>query len=165
MFRDVSTDSRTLRRGDLYVALRGDKYDGHTFLQTIAKDGALAAIVDRAWYKKNEKIAKKLEFPLLVVADTLQAYGSLASLYRRKFNIPVLIIAGSNGKTTAKELLAHVLATTLEVLKTEANYNNQVGLPRMLFRLRDGHDIAVLEIGTNHPGEIEWLTNVAQPTH
>jgi len=164
-FRDVSTDSRSLRRDDLFVALRGEKFDGHEYLDQVKKEGALAAIVDKHWFKKNERKAKSLEMPLLVVEDTLQAYGGLASLYRRKFNIPVLVIAGSNGKTTAKELIAYVLSSTLEVLKTEANYNNQVGVPRMLFRLRDGHDIAVLEIGTNHPGEIEWLCSVAQPTH
>ena len=130
-FRDVSTDSRSLRRDDLFVALRGEKFDGHEYLDQVKKEGALAAIVDKHWFKKNERKAKSLEMPLLVVEDTLQAYGGLASLYRRKFNIPVLVIAGSNGKTTAKELIAYVLSSTLEVLKTEANYNNQVGVPRI----------------------------------
>ena len=153
-FRDVSTDSRTLKRGDLFVALRGDKFDGHAYLDQVAKEGAVAAIVDEEWAKKTKK---RPELPLIVVADTLQAHGDLANLYRRKFKIPILVVAGSNGKTTTKELHAHVLGTTRGVLKTESNYNNQVGLPKMLFQLRDSHDMAVLEIGTNHPGEIAYL--------
>lgn len=161
-FRDVSTDSRTLKRGDLFVALRGEKFDGHTYLDQITEAGAVAAIVDEEWAKKAKK---RPDLPLFIVADTLQAHGDLANLYRRKFKIPILVVAGSNGKTTTKELLAHVLGTTRGVLKTEQNYNNQVGLPKMLFQLRDGHDMAVLEIGTNHPGEIAWLCKVCEPTH
>jgi UDP-N-acetylmuramoyl-tripeptide--D-alanyl-D-alanine ligase len=162
-FREVSTDSRTTKRGDLFVALRGERYDGHTFLAQIEKEGAVAAIVDKKWLKANPK--SRLKLPMIVVESTLDAYGELARHYRRKFSIPILAIAGSNGKTTTKELIAHVLSSVLGVLKTEANYNNQVGVPRMLFQLRDGHDIAVLELGTNHPGEIDWLVNVAEPTH
>jgi len=99
------------------------------------------------------------------VALQLDAFGALAKVYRRKFRIPIFVVAGSNGKTTTKELIAHVLSGTRGVLKTEANYNNQIGLPHMLFQLRDGHELAILEIGTNHPGEIAWLCNVAEPTH
>ena len=122
----------------------------------------MVAIVDEEWYKTKK--GKKLPVPVLVVKNTLDALGELANVYRKKFSIPILVIAGSNGKTTTKELIAHVLSGTRGVLKTEANYNNQIGLPRMLFQLRDGHDVAVLEIGTNHPGEIEWLCKVAEPT-
>jgi UDP-N-acetylmuramoyl-tripeptide--D-alanyl-D-alanine ligase len=160
--RDVSTDSRTLKKDDLFFALRGEKFDGHVFLDHVAHEGALIAIVDEEWYKAHK--GKKLGVPVLVVKNTLDALGELAHIYRKKFDIPILVIAGSNGKTTTKEIIAHVLSGTRGVLKTEANYNNQVGLPRMLFQLRDGHDIAVLEIGTNHPGEIEWLSKVAEPT-
>ena len=161
-FRDVSTDSRQLKRGDLFVALRGEKFDGHDYLDAVTETGAVAAIVDSQWAKKAKK---RPNLPLIVVENTLDAHGALANVYRKKFKIPILVVAGSNGKTTTKELLAHVLGTTRGVLKTEANYNNQVGLPRMLFALRDGHDMAVLEIGTNHPGEIAWLCKVAEPTH
>lgn len=160
--RDVSTDSRTLKRDDLFFALRGENFDGHNFLEQVAHEGAMLAIVDETWYAAHK--GKKLPLPVLVVKNTLDALGALANLYRKKFNIPILVIAGSNGKTTTKELIAHVLSGTCGVLKTEANYNNQVGLPRMLFQLRDGHEVAVLEIGTNHPGEIEWLCKVAEPT-
>jgi UDP-N-acetylmuramoyl-tripeptide--D-alanyl-D-alanine ligase len=164
-FRDVSTDSRTLKRGDLFVAIQGENFDGHTFFDKAAKQGALSAIVDDKWYKAQLKLKKKIELPILVVEDTLEAYGALARLYRMKFSIPVLVIAGSNGKTTTKEVIGDVLSATMGVLKTEENFNNQIGLPRMLFQLRDGHDIAVLEIGTNHPGEIAWLAKIANPTH
>ena len=163
-FRDVSTDSRSLKRDDLFVALRGESFDGHAYLEQVATEGAMAAIVSEAYVAELPK-GHKLPLPVLVVTDTLDAYGALARIYRRKFSIPIMVIAGSNGKTTTKEVLAHVLSGAFGVLKTEANYNNQVGLPKMLFQLRDGHEIAILEIGTNHPGEIAWLANVAEPTH
>lgn len=162
-FRSVSSDSRTIKRDDLFVALRGPNFDGHTFVEAVAKEGATAAVVSSVWYRANK--SKKLALPVLVVGDTLDSLGELATVYRGKFAIPILAIAGSNGKTTTKELVAHVLSGSFDVLKTEANYNNQVGLPHMLFQLREGHQIAVLEIGTNHPGEIAWLARVAQPTH
>ncbi len=161
--RDVSTDSRTLKRDDLFIALKGPNFDGHQYIAEVAKEGAIAAVVSEKWYSSQK--SKRFPIPLLVVKDTLDALGALAKVYRQKFDIPVIVIAGSNGKTTTKELVAHVLSGTRGVLKTEANYNNQVGLPHMIFQLRDGHEAAVLEIGTNHPGEIEWLCNVAEPTH
>jgi UDP-N-acetylmuramoyl-tripeptide--D-alanyl-D-alanine ligase len=163
VIRDVSTDSRTLKRDDLFIALKGEYFDGHRYLTEIAKEGAIAAVVSNEWYAEQKTTQYPL--PLLIVNNTLDAFGELAKLYRKKFNIPVLVIAGSNGKTTTKELIAHVLSGSLDVLKTEANFNNQIGVPHTLFQLRDGHEAAVLEIGTNHPGEIAWLCDVAQPTH
>lgn len=160
-FRSVSTDSRTIKKGDLFVALRGEKFDGHDFIGVARKQGARAAIVDVRWFRKQ----KKVSLPCLVVKNTLDAFGELARGYRRKFSLPILIIAGSNGKTTTKDLIAHTLGMKYDVLKTEANFNNQVGLPQMLFKLKKQHQIAVLEIGTNHPGEIAWLTNTSEPTH
>jgi UDP-N-acetylmuramoyl-tripeptide--D-alanyl-D-alanine ligase len=161
--RDVSTDSRSLKRGDLFIALKGERFDGHQFLAQVAKEGAVAAIVSADWYQAHR--SRHPPLPLLVVSDTLRALGELAKAYRKKFNIPFLVIAGSNGKTTTKELVAHVLSGSLDVLKTEANFNNQIGLPHTLFQLRSGHEAAVLEIGTNHPGEIASLCEIAQPTH
>ncbi|MEI8134248.1 MAG: UDP-N-acetylmuramoyl-tripeptide--D-alanyl-D-alanine ligase [bacterium] len=158
----VSTDSRSVKKGDLFIALRGENFDGHEFIQHVQEKGATAAIVDEKWKKKNRK---KYKLPLIVVKNTLDAYGAIANLFRNKFSIPIILVAGSNGKTTMKEVISHVLGTSFNVLKTEANYNNQVGLPRMLLQLTPQHEFAVLEIGTNHPGEIEWLTQVAQPTH
>lgn len=163
--RAVSTDSRSVKKGDLFVALRGENFNGHDFIKEVEKRGAIAAIVDEKWYKSAEAKKQKIKIPLLVVKNTLDSYGELANLYRKKFSIPILLVAGSNGKTTMKEVISHVLGTSFNVLKTEANYNNHVGLPRMLFGLKDEHEIAVLEIGTNHPSEIAWLTKVAEPTH
>ncbi len=161
--RDVSTDSRTLKRDDLFIALKGERFDGHEYINQAAKEGAMAAVVSNEWYDHHKH--RHHNIPLLVVDSPLNAFGSLAKLYRKKFNIPVLVIAGSNGKTTSKELIAYMLSASYDVLKTEANFNNQIGVPHTLFQLRDGHEIAVLEIGTNHPGEIAWLCDVVQPTH
>ena len=162
-FRDVSTDSRSLKRDDLFIAIKGPHFDGHDYIAKAAEEGALAAVVSEKWFASQK--SKKHPLPLLLVKNPVVSFGELARLYRRKFKIPVLVIAGSNGKTTTKELIAHVLSGTLGVLKTEGNFNNQVGVPHMLFQLRDGHDVAVLEIGTNHPGEIAWLCEIAEPTH
>ncbi len=161
-FRDVSTDSRTLKSGDLFIALSGPNFDGHEYLGQVTKEGAQAAIVSEAWFAAHKNRHQKL--PILVVKDTLHAFGTLAGIYRRKFDIPVLVIAGSNGKTTTKELIAHTLSGEIDVLKSEANFNNQVGVPRTIFQLRGGHEAAVIEIGTNHPGEIARLCEIAQPT-
>jgi UDP-N-acetylmuramoyl-tripeptide--D-alanyl-D-alanine ligase len=106
-----------------------------------------------------------VELPLVVVENTTKALGSLAKLYRNKFSVPVLAIGGSSGKTTTKDMVAAVLAARLNVLYTERNFNNHIGVPKTLFRLEKKHDIAVVEIGTNHPGEIEVLCNILAPTH
>src|SRR5437764_441956 len=124
--RAVSTDSRSVKKGDIFIALRGENFDGHNFTSEVAKKGAAAAIVDKKWFALQR--GKKIPLPVLVVKNTLDAMGELALIYRRKFNIPILVIAGSNGKTTTKELVAHVLGTSFNVLKTTANFNNQVGL-------------------------------------
>ncbi len=162
-FTNVSTDSRKIKKGDLFIALRGENFNGHDFISEITKQGARAAIVDAKWHRSLK--GKRSKLPLLVVKNTLNAMGELALIYRRKFDLPILVIAGSNGKTTTKELVAHTLGTSFNVLKTEANFNNQVGVPQMLFQLTKKHEIAVLEIGTNHSGEIAWLCNVSEPTH
>ncbi len=160
----VSTDSRSVREGDLFIALRGETFDGHSYIKQIASQGAIGAVVSERWYKKNGKSAPK-KLCLLVVKDPLQTYGDLAAIYRKKYSIPILLVAGSNGKTTTKDVTSYVFGASFNVLKTEANYNNHVGLPRMLFLLTPKHDIAILEIGTNHPGEIARLTEIAAPTH
>lgn len=161
-FRDVSTDSRTLKHEDLFIALEGPNFDGHEYLGQITKEGALAAIVSERWFAGHKNRHHTL--PILVVKDPLHAFGTLAGIYRKKFKIPFLVVAGSNGKTTTKELIAHTLSGELDVLKSEANFNNHVGVPRTLFNLRDGHQVAIIEIGTNHPGEIARLCEIAQPT-
>lgn len=156
----VSTDTRTLREGNLFVALRGERTDGHRYLTDAFARGALAAIVEG-----GAETASVGSRPLLVVEDSVRALGMLARLHRDRFTIPVIAVAGSNGKTTTKDMMTAVLSTRLRVLSTEGNHNNHIGVPLTLFNLDRKHDIAVVEIGTNHPGELAWLCEVLQPTH
>ncbi len=145
--------------GDLFVALRGARYDGHKFVDGAYEHGALAAIVDRTGTG-----AVRSSIPLMIVDDTTKAYGALAMMYRLKFKIPVLGIAGSNGKTTTKEMIAAVLSTKYAVVSTEGNLNNHIGVPQTLLRIEKRHQVAVVEMGTNHPGELELLSSIAQPS-
>jgi UDP-N-acetylmuramoyl-tripeptide--D-alanyl-D-alanine ligase len=158
--RGVSTDSRTTAAGELFVALRGENFDGHAFVDAAFARGALAAIVDESYAGARES-----PHPLLVVENTTSALGALARVYRDKFRLPVLVVGGSNGKTTTREMITQVLSEKYRVLSTEGNLNNHVGVPRTLFRLTARHEIAVIEIGTNHPGETRHLCQVAGPTH
>jgi UDP-N-acetylmuramoyl-tripeptide--D-alanyl-D-alanine ligase len=161
--RGVSIDSRTVRRGEIFFAVRGERFDGHDFVSKAFDKGAVLTVVEREWYLKHAHI-----FPdrsIVVVGSTLQALGELANIHRRKFDVPVLAITGSNGKTTTKEMVAAILSRRFKVLKTDGNLNNQIGLPLMLFRLSSDHEVAVLEMGTNHFGEIESLCRIAEPTH
>ncbi len=156
----VSTDTRTVAEGELFVALRGSQFDGHRFLRDAVAKGARALMVDAEGSGGDLP-----RIPCLVVDDTMRGLGALARLHRDRFSIPFLAVGGSSGKTTTKEMLAAVLRQRYRVLSTEKNYNNQVGVPRTLFRLEKKHDIAVVEIGTNHPGEIAPLCAMLGPTH
>ncbi|MDR1397940.1 MAG: UDP-N-acetylmuramoyl-tripeptide--D-alanyl-D-alanine ligase [Desulfarculales bacterium] len=153
----VNTDSRTLAPGQLFVALAGVNFDGHDFVAQAARAGAGAALVN-----KNFIFADK-EFPLLKVDDTLRALGDLAAAWRREHSLRVLALTGSTGKTTAKEMLAAVLSRRYQVLKTEGNFNNLIGLPLTLLRLDETHNAAVLEMGMSVSGEIARLTRIADP--
>ncbi|MBA4312295.1 MAG: UDP-N-acetylmuramoyl-tripeptide--D-alanyl-D-alanine ligase [Chlorobiaceae bacterium] len=159
-FKGVSTDSRTLKSGELFFALRGEKFDGHHFIVDAFNAGAACAVVD-TFADRREYLNK----PVLVVKDSIKSFGSLASLYRKKFQIPFIAIAGSNGKTTTKEMIARILGTKYNVLSTLGNLNNHIGVPQTVFRLRSKHEIAVIEIGTNHFGEIKYLCGILHPTH
>jgi UDP-N-acetylmuramoyl-tripeptide--D-alanyl-D-alanine ligase len=156
----VSTDSRSVREGELFVALRGESFDGHKFLTEAFEKGCAAAIVDPA-----AKLDAVKTLPLLIVRDTTRALGELAKYYRQKFSIPVIAIGGSNGKTTTKEMVAAVLSQTYSVLSTQGNLNNHIGVPQTLFKLEKRHQAAVIEIGTNHPGELKYLCDILEPTH
>ena len=158
--KGVSTDSRTTRPGDLFIALRGGSFDGHRFVRAAFEAGAAAAVVEEGF--ESAQAAGK---SLIVVRNTLAALGALARIYRDKFRIPFLAIGGSNGKTTTKEMIAKVLGEKYNVLCTEGNFNNHIGVPMTLFRLNRKHDVAVIEIGTNHPGEIAELCLTLAPTH
>jgi UDP-N-acetylmuramoyl-tripeptide--D-alanyl-D-alanine ligase len=156
----VATDSRTVSPGELFVALRGERFDGHRFLRDAVGRGARAVMVDVAG--SAEEIPR---VPVLVVDDTARGLAMLARYHRDRFRIPVLAVGGSSGKTTTKDMIAAVLARRYRVLATEKNYNNHVGVPRTLFRLTGSHEIAVVEVGTNHPGELELLCAAVAPTH
>ena len=164
-FTGVSIDSRTLQSGDIFIAIRGDRFNGHDFLTRAVERGARALVVDHFYADSNINLLKSLLPPTIIVDGTVQALGELASGYREKFDLPILAVGGSNGKTTTKEMIAAVLSKKFNVLSTEGNLNNQIGMPMMLFRLRRQHEIAVIEIGTNHFGEISYLCSILKPTH
>ena len=154
----ISTDSRTLKRGELFVALRGENFDGHNFVESAAKAGAAGAIVDSTWKGKVPE-----NFALILAEDSLQAYQKLAASYRRSLSLKVVAITGSNGKTSTKDFAAAVLARRFRVTKTEGNFNNHVGLPRTILEATSQDEVAVWEIGMNHPGEVAALAKLAAP--
>lgn len=161
--RGYSTDSRSLKKGEVFIALTGEQFDGHAFIESIAGKGAAAAVVSRKWFGGNGEREHLL--PMIVVENTLAAYGRIATGHRSQFSYPVIAVAGSNGKTTTKELAADVLATKHNVLRTEGNLNNLIGVPAMMLRMSAEHTTAVIEIGTNSPGEIARLCEILRPTH
>src|SRR6266498_2919112 len=154
----VSTDSRTIKRGELFVALCGENFDGHNFVEAIAIAGAAGAIVNSNWKGKVPE-----NFALIRVKDTLLAYQQLAANYRKSLKLNVVAITGSNGKTSTKDFAAAVLARRFRVTKTQANFNNHVGLPRTILEATSQDEVAVWEIGMNHPGEVAALAKIAAP--
>ncbi len=154
-FLGCSTDSRTIKEKELFIALRGENFDGHDYLDKAKASGASALLVE----EKCEAVR-----PSIVVKNTRQAMGELARNWRASFSIPLIAITGSNGKTMVKEMVAAICGCTSLVLATQGNLNNDIGVPLTLFGLGDDHQYAVIEMGANHPGEIEWLSQIAQPT-
>ena len=152
----IQTDSRILKPGEVFVALRGEKFDGHNFVPMAIEKGAIAAIADFEYDNS--------EFPVLQVKDTLEAYQKIGRWWREQFSIPVIGVTGSVGKTTTKELIAAVLATQGRVLKTYGNYNNEIGVPKTLLELGAEHDFAVIEMAMRGKGQIAELTQIARPT-
>jgi UDP-N-acetylmuramyl-tripeptide synthetase/UDP-N-acetylmuramoyl-tripeptide--D-alanyl-D-alanine ligase len=161
MVYGVSTDTRRICRGNLFIALAGDNFDGHAFVQKAVENGALGVIVSDARRIDAEKIGVRV--PVVEVDDTLRALGDLAHVHRRRFSLPVIGLTGSSGKTTTKEMLSRILSREKKVLKTEGNFNNLIGVPQTIFRMNEQHEIAVLEMGTNKRGEIKRLTQIAAP--
>ena len=161
-FHGVSTDSRALQPGELFVALRGENFDGNAFVSMARERGALAAVV------AADAVAglRDAGLPLLAVADTRLALGQLAAHWRQGFSLPLIAVTGSNGKTTTKEMIACILKATFadDVLATRGNLNNDIGLPLTLLRLDASHRAAIVEMGMNHPDEIGYLARIAQPT-
>ncbi|HDQ04523.1 MAG TPA: UDP-N-acetylmuramoyl-tripeptide--D-alanyl-D-alanine ligase [Deltaproteobacteria bacterium] len=160
-FRGISTDSRLLQKGNLFIALKGDSYDGHDFAGSALERGA-AGVVLSDETKIDLKMAGAMG-AVIKVSDTLTALGDLAHYWRKKFNVTVIGLTGSSGKTTTKEMIAAIIGQKKKILKTEGNLNNLVGLPQTLFRLTAQHEVAVVEIGTNSPGEIKRLTQITEP--
>jgi UDP-N-acetylmuramoyl-tripeptide--D-alanyl-D-alanine ligase len=162
-FDAVSTDTRTIQPGDLFIALKGKNFNGAKFVAQAAKAGAVAAVVDLDSGLRTQDAG----VPLLFVEDPRLALGKLAAHWRAQFDIPLVAITGSNGKTTVKEMLAGILREITkneeEVLATQGNYNNDIGMPLTLLRLRATHRYAVIEMGMNHPKEIDYLTRIAKP--
>ena len=158
----VSTDSRTLKTGELFIALKGEHFDGHDFITEPVVKSASGLIVSRKC-NVQELVSFKRDIPLIQVSNTLQALGDLAAAWTKKNRATIVAITGSNGKTTTREMTATILARTHQVLKPEHNWNNLIGLPLTLLRLRPDHDVAVLEMGMNRAGEIKRLSHIAQP--
>ena len=159
-FDGVGTDSRTMRSGELFVALTGERFDGHNYIEPAFQRGAVAAVV-------ADDRAASLSGNLIAVADPLRALGALAAFWRQRFTLPVVGIVGSNGKTTVKEMTAAIMRANLgerQVLATAGNRNNAIGLPLTVLGLRAPHRAAVIEIGMNHPGETAELAAIAMPT-
>lgn len=156
----VSTDSRTVSPGQLFVALRGDRFDGHAFIHQVTEKGITAIVAEEQWLKAHS-IPDHLT--CIAVKNSLRALGDLAAEWRQRFDIPLIAVTGSNGKTTVKEMLASILELTGPGMKTSGNLNNLVGMPQMLFQLRPEHCWAVLEMGMSEPGEIDRLALIASP--
>ncbi|MDB5837663.1 MAG: UDP-N-acetylmuramoyl-tripeptide--D-alanyl-D-alanine ligase [Caballeronia sp.] len=158
-FDRVSTDSRTAGPGDLFIAIKGDRFDAHNFLPQVAQRDIAAVLVTRT--------PDNFTVPAIKVRDTRVALGALAHGWRKRFTIPLIAVTGSNGKTTVKEMIASILAAAVGEnarLATAGNFNNDIGLPLTLFRLNESHKLAVIELGMNHPGETETLGKIAAPT-
>ena len=153
----ITTDSRDCPEGSIFLALKGGRFNGNEFAAQALSQGCALAIVDEEKYACDDERC-------ILVDDALQTYKDLAREHRRQFNIPVIAITGTNGKTTTKELVKAVLSEKYNVLATEGNYNNDVGVPKTLFRLRPEHQIAIIEMGASHPGDIKTLVETAEPT-
>lgn len=161
VFQGVSTDSRSIAKGELFVALKGENFDGHDYIAKAAARGAAAALVSRVVDKSEASL------PQIVVGNTMFAYGQLAQFWRSRFTTPIVAITGSNGKTTVKEMLRAIMVAHVGqadyVLATEGNLNNNIGVPQMMLRISDAHKQIILEMGMNHLYEIDYLTRLAVP--
>jgi UDP-N-acetylmuramoyl-tripeptide--D-alanyl-D-alanine ligase len=158
----VHTDSRSLQAGDLFVALRGERFDGNQFIAQAKAQGAVAVVCEVT----GEAQAAAHDLPALVVPDARIALGELAAGWRAQFSLPLIAVTGSNGKTTVTQMIASILRAHAgdDALSTQGNLNNDIGVPLTLFNLRAHHRLAVVELGMNHPGEIAYLSKLAQPT-
>ncbi|HMS84923.1 MAG TPA: UDP-N-acetylmuramoyl-tripeptide--D-alanyl-D-alanine ligase [Nitrospira sp.] len=165
--RRVSLDTRSLRPGDLFIAIQGERFDGHDFVKSALVRGAVGAIVHESYdvsLRAGKFLSKRMRPVILGVPDPLYAYQQLASYFRGRFKIPIVAVTGSNGKTTTKEMVASVMAHRWKILKTEGNLNNRLGVPQTLFRLNAQHQGAVIEMGVDNIGQTTRLCEIAKPT-
>ena len=151
----ISTDSREVQKGDLYIAIKGEKVNGYEFLEQVFENGAAYAMVSK---KQTSTTGKQIE-----VGDTVKSIGKIATEWRSQFNIPVIGITGTNGKTSTKEILKHMLSSKFDIHATEGNYNTSIGLPLTLLQLTSFHGASILEMGANQIGDIDVLTKIAKP--
>tara|TARA_B110000467_G_scaffold163853_1_gene190995 strand:+ start:2700 stop:4034 length:1335 start_codon:yes stop_codon:yes gene_type:complete len=156
-FKGVTTDSREVQKGDLYIAISGERVNGHSFLKEVFDNGAIAALVSKSF--------DQIDGYQILVEDTVSAIGKVSTLWREQFNFPIIGITGSNGKTSTKELLKHILSAKFDVHATEGNYNTSIGLPLTLLQLTSFHGASILEMGANQPGDIKELCKITNPTH
>ena len=159
LYRNVTTDTRTVGEDDLFAALKGEKFDGHDFIEQAVSDGAAGVIVEDA-----ARLYPDGDYTIFVVKNTRKAYQDLALFHRRRFSIPVVAVTGSAGKTSTRALLATVLEQKYNVLQTEKNFNNEIGLPRTLLQLTKEHGACVVELGMRGLGQIKELADIAEPT-
>ena len=155
----ITTDSRNCKSGDLYIALTGIRSDGHQYINDVERKNAVAALVSELSFNKDLKIKQ------ILVEDTKKTLGLIANVWRKNFDIPVIAITGSNGKTSTKELLNHVLSDKYSIHATQGNYNTSIGLPLSLLEINKYHDLSIIEMGANQPGDIQYLCDIADPTH
>ena len=155
----ITTDRRNCKSGDLYVALTGMRSDGHQYINEVERKNATAALVSEL------NVNNELKIKQILVENTKKTLGSIANIWRKYFDIPVIAITGSNGKTSTKELLNHVLNDKYNVHTTQGNYNTSIGLPLSLLELNKYHDMSIVEMGANQPGDIQYLCKIAEPTH
>jgi len=157
--RGISIDSRTIKPQEVFLAIKGSNFDGHRFISQAINKGARAIIVQ----SQRHKLKLSFQIAVIEVKDTVKALGDIAGFHRRKFNIPVIAVTGSNGKTTTKEMISWLLSEKFKVLKNSGTKNNQIGVPLTLLGLNHSYDMAVCEIGTNHFGEVDYLANICLP--
>ncbi len=153
----VSTDTRSIEKGNLFICLKGQNYNGNQFVSEALKKGANYVLIDEKEYH--------IEGKTFITENCLVTLQQLANYHRTKFNIPIIGITGSNGKTTTKELTAHLLSQTYNILYTAGNLNNHIGVPLTLLKLKQGHQMAIIEMGANHPGDIQELCDIAKPNY
>ena len=160
-FASVSIDSRIVSRDSIFFAIKGETTDGHNYIDKVIKAKVRLIFVNKKWFIKNKNKFPKQNF--VVVDDTIKSLGHLAQIHRDKMNIPVFAVAGSNGKTSTKDIIAEVLSRKFNLIKTEGNFNNHIGLPLTLLRIEDNHNFCVAELGSNHFNELEYLCKIAKP--